>query len=394
MSCSAEVPAYWGHDHFLGSTSGKRGIMESTADFSSEPLPPTEEPTPSTAVEESAQDSVQPPGILRTSSAAVVASEVPLAEVERALVELLGCYKGALKFAVDMPVFGRCAVSGARFRWRWGARFYTRLYVETHVRKHLQAIRSRLRLELLGTTEPKDRDQVMALEADLAGQVEPLLGWRRILGVITRLPPVAAVLPLLSAVAASTVSGEISWKSFWHAVVVLVATAVVVWVLVVWPSIRLGFRIKRAIFCGGRDLSHPFYNVPGELQWNGFAAAKVYDDPGKLWVDLFRELTDRKQQQTPRQAFPTSNVYQAENDLYHALGRRKPGEVPIDMLLGFTPYLWCAFSALVVLLMVQTVTSGNVPTSFWFFLPWLALLSLAPFQAVLQGVRNYRFRSH
>jgi hypothetical protein len=340
------------------------------------------------------QGSVGPPGVRQPSNFAVVGPEVVVAEVERALVELLRCYKGALKFAVDMPVFGRCEVSGARFRWRWGARFYTRLYVETHVRKHLQAIRSRLQLELLGTTEPKDRDQVMALEADLAGQVEPLLGWRRIFGVITRLPPVAAALPVLSAVAAATVNGEITWQTFWHAVEVLVATAVVVWVLVVWPSIRLGFRIKRAIFCGGQDLRHPFFNEPGELQWKGFATAKVYDDPGKLWVELFRELTGRKQKQDIRQAFPTSNVYQAENALYHALGRRKPGEVPIDILLTFPPYLWFAFSALVIFGLVQTVTSGNVPTSFWFFLLPTALLTLAPFQTILQAVRNYRSRSH
>jgi hypothetical protein len=102
----------------------------------------------------------------------VVGSKIVVAEVERPLVDLLVSYKDALKFAVDMPVLGRCEVSGGRFR-RWGARFYTRLYVETHVRKHLQAIRSRLRLELMGTTAPKDRDQVMALEADLARQVEP-----------------------------------------------------------------------------------------------------------------------------------------------------------------------------------------------------------------------------
>jgi hypothetical protein len=197
----------------------------------------------------------------------VVGSELVVAEIERALVELLRCYKGALKFAVDMPVLGRCEVSGASVRWRWGARFYTRLYVETHVRKHLQAIRSRLRLELLGTTTSEDRDQITALEADLAGKVEPLLGWRRLAGVITRLPPVAAALPVLSAVAAFPVSGEISWQAVLDAVVVLVATAVVVWVLVVWPSICLGFRIKRAIFCGGRDLRHPLLFKREELQW-------------------------------------------------------------------------------------------------------------------------------
>jgi hypothetical protein len=225
--------------------------------------------------------------------------------------------------------------------------------------------------------------------------VEPLLGWRRLVGVITRLPPVAAALPVLSAVAAFPAGGEISWQAVLDAVVMLVATAVVVWVLVVWPSIRLGFRIKRAIFCGGRDVRHPLWFRPGELQWEGFASGKVYDDAGKLWVDLFREVAGRKQQQTTRQAFPTSSVYQAEDALYHALGRRKPGEVPVDMLLGFAPYLWFAFSGLVVVGLVQTVASGfHVPISFWFLIPVVVLIPAMPFQLVLQAVRNYRLRSH
>jgi hypothetical protein len=190
------------------------------------------------------------------------------------------------------------------------------------------------------------------------------------------------------------VSGHVSWHTFRRAVIVLLATALVVWVLVVWPSIRLGFRIKRAIFCGGQDDRHPYFNDPGKLQWKGFATTKVYDDDRKLWVDLFRELTGRKQRQAPRQPFPSHNVYQAEDALYHVLGRRKRGEVPIDFLLSFVPYYWCAFSALVALSLVRTIATGNAPISFWFFLPFTALLCLAPFQIVLQGVRNYRLRPH
>jgi hypothetical protein len=320
---------------------------------------------------------------------------VVVAKVESALVDLLRCYREALKFAIDMPVLGRCEVSGPGFRWRWGARFSTRLYVETHVRKHLQAIRSQLRLELLATTAPAERDQITSLEADLAGKVEPLLGWRRLVGVITRLPPVAAVLPVLSAVAAFPLGGEISWQAVLDAVALLVATAVVVWVLLVWPSVRLGFRVKRAIFCGGRDLRHPLWSTPGEVQWEGFASAKVYDDAGRLWVDLLREVAGRKRRQTTRHPFPTSSVYQAEDAVYDALGRRKPGEVPVDMLLGLAPYLWFAFSGLVVLGLVRTVAGGfHVPASFWFFIPVAVLIPAMPFQLVLQAVRNYRLRSH
>jgi hypothetical protein len=324
----------------------------------------------------------------------VVGSEVVVAQVEQALAELLRCYQGALKFAANMPAFGRCQVSGAKVLdvtvpgakvrvekeesdplvpWRWAARFYTRLYVETHVRKHLQTILAQLRLELLGMTASKDRDQVVALEADLAGKVEPLLGWRRIAGIITRLPLVAAALPLLLAAAVHSVGGTISGQTVRHTVVVFVETTVAIWVVVIWPSIRLGFRIKRATCCGGKDIRHPLGNAPGGLQWKGFA--------------------NRKQQHATWQVFPEKNIYDAENALYHTLGRRKPSEVPIDMLLSLAPYLLFAVSALVVFGAVQTVASGDVPASFWFELPVAALIVILPFQVVfLQARRNYRSR--
>jgi hypothetical protein len=90
--------------------------MESAAGYSSEPLPPIEEPAPSTAVDEAPQISVPAPIILEPFNSAGMGSEVVVAEVEQALVKLLCCYKDALKFAADMPVFGRSEVSGARFR--------------------------------------------------------------------------------------------------------------------------------------------------------------------------------------------------------------------------------------------------------------------------------------
>jgi hypothetical protein len=177
---------------------------------------------------------------------------------------------------------------------------------------------------------------------------------------------------------------------------VLVATTVVVWVLVVWPSIRLGFRIKRAIFCGGLDLLHPLLNDPGELQWEWFTSAKVYDNPNSLWGELFREMTGRKQRQNIRQDFPEEDVYQAEDALYDALGRRKPGEVPIDMLLGFTPYLWFAFAVLDVIGLVQIVASGfDLPALYDIFpLLVMVLIPLVFPRLVVQAVRNYRLRSH
>ena len=388
--------------------------MESAADLTSEPPPPSEKAALTSTVEEPAHSSVRPPAIRQPSNAAGNRPEVVVAEVERALVELLRRYKGALKFAADMPFFARCQVAaepsdidlvaaealGAKlpsvlFPWRLAARFYTRLYVETHVRRHLLTILSQLRLELLGMTASEDRDHVKALESDLAGQVEPLLGWRRIAGVITGLPPVAAVLPVLFAAAAHSVGGKFSGPALWHTVFVLLTTTVVVWVLVVWPSIRLGFRIKRAIFCGGHDIRHPFFNKIEMLEWKGYVTAEADDHPNQLWVNPFRKRAGRKHQ-TTLHTFPEKNVYEAENALYTALDRRKPSEVPIDMLLSLAPYLLFAVSALLIFGVVQELASGGETASFWFMsLPLSALIVVVIFQVVvLQTRRNYRSRCH
>ena len=64
----------------------------------------------------------------------------------------------------------------------------------------------------------------------------------------------------------------------------------------------------------------------------------------------------------------------------------------LGVCLAIAP--WSVLAALLVFGLIQTVASGNVPTSFWVFLPFTALLCLTPFQLVLQAVRNYRVRSH
>lgn len=317
-------------------------------------------------------------------------SDIALAMVEASVAELLHAYKRALKFAADMPLLGRCKVLGG---WRWGSRFFTKLYVDVHVRRQLQAIRSCLTMELLGTTAGEERKRIIALEAELAERLEPLLRWRRLAGLLARLPPVAAALPIVSAASVWPVDGDVSARSVLDAVIVLGATALTLWLLVVWPSVRLGFRTKRAILAGGRDFRHPLLFKPGELRWRGFPKAKVYDDVAKLWAELARVATGRKK--TKRQPFPRTNVYELEDHVFELLGRRKPKEVPLDMLFGFTPYLLFAFSALVVIALVDVAASGfDVPPSVWSFLPVLLLVPVLPFQLVLQAIRNYRLRPH
>ena len=295
-------------------------------------------------------------------------ADVRLDDVESAAAELLRRYKRALKFAADMPFLGRSLVSGAGSRWRWGSRLFTRLYVETHVRKQLQAIRACLRVELLGTTAPEDRARIEDLDAELGRAVEPLLRWRRLAGLVARLPTVSAALPIVSAATVLPVGADLSVREVLVALLWLAGTAIVVWIVVVWPSVRLGFRVKRAIFAGGRDMARPLLFEPASLRWEGFAAGKVYEDTGKLWVDLLHEVRGTKT--TPRTAFPANDVYEAENAVFRALGRRKPAEVPVDMLLGLGLYLTFAACGLVTFAVASAFASGETPPAeVWFFLP-------------------------
>ena len=363
-------------------------------------------------------------------------SDIALATVEASVAELLGAYMRALKFAANMPPLGRCKVLGG---WRWGSRFFTKLYVEVHVRRQLQTIRSCLALELFGTAVAEERQRIVTLDAELAECIGPLLGWRRLAGLLTRLPPVAAALPVVSAAFVWPVNGEVSAGDFIKALIMLGATGLTLWLLVVWPSVRLGFRTKRAILTGGRDFRHPLRNQPGELRWRWCTVSRVYDRPPPADISILlverlfgvglivwrffrvrrrtptavdrtvwdgatairpkrqRLLRTMRQRllRTRRQSFPRTNVYDLEDQVFELLGRRKPKEVPLDMLLGFTPYLCFAFAAVVVAALVDVAASGfDVDPRFWVVLPMLLLLVLVPFQAALQWIWNYRLRPH
>jgi hypothetical protein len=290
-------------------------------------------------------------------------SEGDLDAVESALGELLRCYRDALRYAGDMPLIGRSRVNGRWFgRWgwhgRWGSRLLTRVYVETHVRKQLQAIRDCLRLELVGRTEEADRQRVTALEQELERHLEPLFRWRRLTGLLARLPPVAAALPVLSAATAWPLADDVSLRTVVDAALVLAGTALALWILVVWPSIRLGFRVKRVIFRGGKDLRHPFWWDPGEVEWTGFPAPAFADDYDPAEHPYARNRR-REACRAPRQ-FPAANVYKAENRVFRALGRRKPAEVPIDLLLSFVPYISIALTVFLVYALLEVVSERGL----------------------------------
>lgn len=328
------------------------------------------------------------PTVTATAPKPIARLDVDLDEVESRLRSLLQGYAGALRFAANMPLFGRSPVSGTRLG-RWGSRFFTRVYVETHVRKQLEAIRACLRLLRVDATTEDDPKRLDALDEQLADQLEPLFGWRRVFGLLARLPPVAAALPIISAAAAWPL-GEVSRRTLISAVLILLAT----WILVIWPSIKMGFRIKRVILAGGGDFFHPFFHRVDWRTWDGFSAPSFYDDDRKGATQEKNSAAERASRLMP---FPTAKVYAAENAVFRALGRRKPGELPLDLLLGLGPYLWFAYSVFWFWGLVDVVLEGELGETMadsGLGVVIGGVIALVFIALPIQGRRSYRDRPH
>jgi hypothetical protein len=343
-----------------------------------------------------------PASVCSTSGcgSAVHGDGIDLEVVERELRELLRGYGHALQYAADMPWLGRSLVKRGRplprFRWRFGnrayveivvrprlgSRFWTRVYVETHVRKQLGAITECLRLRLLDATSAEQTARLKALGEELDTQGAPLFRWRRLTGLVSRLPPVAAAIPVLSTAAEWPFGGGISRGAAFDALLVLAVTALVLWIVVVWPSVRLGFRVKRVIFSGGVE-SRGRRDLPDNgLKWLGFTAPHYYNDAKRVGRDA------------PIR-FPNENIYVAENRVYRALRRRKPAEVPLDLLLRFWPYMLTAYSVFYVWGLYHAITTqSHYSVSKWAAYAVAGLLALLPIGVLTEAIGTYRERPH
>ena len=195
---------------------------------------------------------------------------------------------------------------------------------------------------------------------------------------MSRLPPVAAALPVVSAASAWPLAGEVERDTLIDAFLVLLATALLLWIVVVWPSVRFGFRVKRVIFAGGLEFHGLRSKIPEIRSWHGFA---VYNEDGSIADE-------------PK-AFPTENVYVAEDRVYGALQRRKPAEVPLDLLLSFTPYIWTAYSVFFFWGLVNAITTHTLPEgSSWVGLVFAGGIALGPFYYPRAARWLYRNRPH
>jgi hypothetical protein len=383
------------------------------------------------------------------------------AELEAALTRLLQSYSAALMFAGDLPVIGRCRVqvtlrtaihdvdedpppddAQAHESTRWVARLPARLYVETHVRRQLRHLAGCLNDELLSALPPGD-ERLTALRDHLEQRGGRLLSWDALRGLLVRLPPVAAALPVVAAALADPfrVDGR---DGLTHALGVLAVTAAVVYLVAIWPSVRLGYRVKRAIFSGGVDMAQPLLYKPGKIVWLGVPAPRPVREPTMLDLgvvaltdgverilrSLFRRVSSLRA--TPpgsahggthtgatadggptgdhgpppaitraedgpaigpadRLSFPRAVVYRDENAVFAVLGRCKRAETPLDLLLSFSVYVLMVVAAVMTVSWTQYVF-GNVVEigTVLGFGAMTLIVDLVVVQVGLQARRNYR----
>jgi hypothetical protein len=295
--------------------------------------------------------------------ASVPAREPPRSDprgLQETLPRLLAAYGGALRFASGMRFVEHFAVASEQGEGkRWASRFWTLAYTQAHVHGRLRRIAELLSLQLLLDPEGDSATWYGTQRAEIKEQLASPTTWGRLRAIFARLPPVtAAVAILLTAIGGFVQGKSFDTSSAIRAFVVLGVTAGVLWLLILWPSIRLGFRIKRAIFAGSIDLQHPLGTDPGSLEWEGF---------------------------------PSADVYRLEREAFSLLKSRPPSEAPLDMLLSLPPYFFLSAS-----IFLWVIAIGLARQHEWAELAkgvWLPIL-LTIFLGVVgrNAPRNYKNR--
>ncbi len=329
--------------------------------------------------------------------------------IEASVQSLLAGYRAALKFAWRFPALGRCKMGGKDLsRWhrtRWVSGFFVRLYLEIHVRGKLQEIIECLSMEFLALTDEDPRAQELrSIKVRLEGQLGEFKSWAWAKSLLGKVPGYSMALSILIATRDALLEGQRidpSPGDLFRAGLALLG----VWVLVAWPSMKLGFEPKRGILGGGDDKSHKWSHRTGEVAWLGFPRMK-YQASEPPWAAFLARMKQWSMEPDPGQEidrFPCTNVYALEDAVFESLGQTKRRELPLDMLLGFWPY---SFLVIVVMLCVGMISAiGTIETwtaaslSAWMMENYLlsgvtALLIVLWIQMVLlQGPRNFRIRN-
>ncbi len=314
---------------------------------------------------------------------------IDLDQLEMNLETLIESYRGALKHVERLPSFGRInieyddqSIDQNRQRGlirhvyeklsdpyhRWVAKSLVRLFVRSHIKSKLKEINRCLRVEslrLIKDTESAKRakklksyisqldkfDEELSLGLNLPGMFIVRAQW---------FPPfIAFITPILTkligidfssikAFEQSTIQ-VVSPSISSHTIVLLLVLFIEIYVFFLSPSINnLGFRVKRAIFSGGKTES-----------WDLF---EEYSKPMLIkWL-----------------SFPDTNVYRSENQVFDVLGFPKSKEFPLDFVTSFKFYLAIIFTSyfLVAFVIISlAIKDGTLKTIFnwWDFLGVFAL---------------------
>lgn len=304
------------------------------------------------------------------------------------LDDLLIVYRSALMFVERLPTVSRHPVRAPgywsnllrgrtdgprplRQRRRLIVRPLLRVFVEAHIRRQLLHLMRVLRIETLGIHPSDARAKTLEeVLSSLAESEEGLFGWSRLRSAISKAPFVPAALAfafaiygvatgvdLTSSAAFGRTAAEsaraIGWGGVARGLSVLLLGAVALYTILVSPSAVLGFKRKRALFCGG-------VTPEGDeiLGWP------------LLWLTGGRTEWER---------FPGRSIYKAENEVFALFGVKKRHEFAVDLFLSPLPYFLLWGSAIGAAEALREAEWGSV-----FVLPVLLVAIIVPRIAVLR----------
>lgn len=281
---------------------------------------------------------------------------VDLDKLEMRLEKLMESYRDALKYVEHLPSIGRvgvkyheekqstdqrCERGGvSRVRnpsHRWVARSLVRLFMESHIKSKLEVIIRYLRIERsVCIKEPESNNRAKKLNTyinQLDEFKKTLFNWNQPVTVVAKAPWLPAVIALATPVLVQLIGIS---SGLLHTLIVLGVILLEMYMFLSPLPLRLGFRVKRAIFAEGKTLRG------------------LFEDSAELitWVN-----------------FPRTNIYQVEDQVFEVIGVPKPKEFPLDVVMGFTPLVAFFLTALLLGEVVNQLIRGDI----------LRLLDIFPF---------------
>ena len=315
--------------------------------------------------------------MLKEPELSLSVTSIDLEVLEPRLKELVSHYRNALRFVARLPRIGRHRtrifrvrgekkrkagplpsrnrmvrlrlhilrfLSGRRIGRRWVVRQFVSLFVEAHIRTRLERIIKILSIEGISLNDDSDEQtKKIAFYVKRLKEIrESLIDWGRLYGLLTKAPLVSMFLPLAIAIVLRLWGIDFSgtkgllesaaklgaWLFLLTLLKLVAGVGLYLYMFFSAAMVGFGFRCKRAIFAGGEIPKDPF-------------------ERDHLVAEI--EKWDR---------VPETNIYQAENSLFHALRIQKPKEFPLDLVATFVPYYSLIVAVLFAVQLVLNLKHG------------------------------------